>query len=1281
MMAGSRAAPLLLLACVLIAGAVGLWPELSISRVDLNDNVFHFGLIQGMARAAERGSPLDFWSPEWSLGYPVLRTYQPLAHALVVLVYFASAKTLSLMTVFVWARFLSVLLLPLTFFVTARLLSLEWWEAAAASLLAPLVSTNFLYGVEYGSYLWAGSGLFTQAVATHFLLLAIGFGFAAIRRGRRLGWCALFLALTFLSHFIYGYIAAVTLCLLAFLPDRETPRRPRILRTLWIGAIALLLSAFQLVPMLQDGGFINHSRWEPTWKWDSFGAWQVLKMLFTGELLDHGRLPVLSLLALAGIVVWFWDYRHKRRLHLAGTFVVSGALLWLLMFFGRPFWGPSLKMLGVPEDMQVHRVIGGAHVFLVLAAAIGLAALWRWLAARWHFAAAVAVTALLLYPMIRERAHLLSDNAVWGRRNLAEYHENRNAIDAVIARVRERGGRVYPGLAAGWGGKFKVGDVPFYAFLSRAEVPAVAFLYHSMALTGDVMVRFDEMDPTHYLLFNIRSVIAPAEGVALPPFLAPRERIGPFRIFDAPGVGYFDVVDAPFAVHTTRDNFYDVNDRWLHSDQAARKQHLRLDLYGDQTQAPRLDPEQQLFPAFSMGVAGFVASERQDGGSFEAQVQALRPSFALFRMTWHPNWKAYVDGRPEPTLMLSPGFVGLPLTPGPHKIVCRYEADHAKAILLLGGCLLALVLARVGPRPVLWKWAQHAVPRRVAVAAGLVALALPVAVSLITPRLPDGHDALEYFPRLEEFHENISHGILFPRWAPDLSRGTGQPLFEFNPPVIYYLSEFWHLAGFDFLTSVNLAAVTLVLASAAGMFLLCRLYFGPWGGWFGTAAYLYAPYFAVDLYVRSALAEFAAFPFFALTLYGFGAYAKTGKRGYLLAGAAAYAGVLASHNAAALLFTPLLIAFLVFTAWTAHSWRLLRHQAYGFLLGLGLGACVWLPSLAERQYVGLARLLEGYLNYKNHFVYMHQLFYSPWGYGISVAGDQDGMSFALGWSHLLLAATAAIWILWSRRRGHLRRVSFGAMPCTHAHAEWPWLWFFAGAAAGLAILMLDVAAPLWDRMPLLQMVEFPWRLLGPVTLCVALLVAPLGALIGTLPRWRAGAAIAALALLILPGLAHCQPWRFRDMDLTLWTPQRIAMRGIEVTTAAEYVPRWVKTWPAYDPRPARIPGGEVVVWQGRLTPVSWSGRIRTAAGGTAEMPIAWFPGWVVRIDGSPVSTQPADPTGLIRFRVPAGEHTLDAEWTRTPPRRLADGISLLSLGILLVLAIRTVRPGPRLPPA
>src|ERR1700685_3802207 len=94
---------LLLLASVLAANAVGLAPELTISRVDLNDNAMHFPLVQGMVQAIERGAnPFDWWAPEWSLGYPVLRTYQPLAHALSAGLYFALFKSVSVMTAFVW---------------------------------------------------------------------------------------------------------------------------------------------------------------------------------------------------------------------------------------------------------------------------------------------------------------------------------------------------------------------------------------------------------------------------------------------------------------------------------------------------------------------------------------------------------------------------------------------------------------------------------------------------------------------------------------------------------------------------------------------------------------------------------------------------------------------------------------------------------------------------------------------------------------------------------------------------------------------------------------------------------------------------------------------------------------------------------------------------------------------------------------------------------------------------------------------------------------------------
>src|SRR4051794_27277504 len=93
---------LVLLAAVLVANAIGLWAELSISRVDLNDNVLHFALVQRIVQAVEHGeNPLDCWSPEWSLGYPVLRVYQPLAHFLVALLYFALGKSVGLMTLFV----------------------------------------------------------------------------------------------------------------------------------------------------------------------------------------------------------------------------------------------------------------------------------------------------------------------------------------------------------------------------------------------------------------------------------------------------------------------------------------------------------------------------------------------------------------------------------------------------------------------------------------------------------------------------------------------------------------------------------------------------------------------------------------------------------------------------------------------------------------------------------------------------------------------------------------------------------------------------------------------------------------------------------------------------------------------------------------------------------------------------------------------------------------------------------------------------------------------------
>ena len=62
-------------------------------------------------------------------------------------------------------------------------------------------------------------------------------------------------------------------------------------------------------------------------------------------------------------------------------------------------------------------------------------------------------------------------------------------------------------------------------------------------------------------------------------------------------------------------------------------------------------------------------------------------------MTWHPDWKAWIDGQPRDTAMLSPGFVGVPAPAGRHTLLLRYQPGDWKLWMALAGVLAVLGLA------------------------------------------------------------------------------------------------------------------------------------------------------------------------------------------------------------------------------------------------------------------------------------------------------------------------------------------------------------------------------------------------------------------------------------------------------------------------------------------------------------------------------------------------------------------------------------------------------------
>lgn len=1239
---GARA----LVALVVIVNAAALAPELDIGRVNLNDTVFHFTILDRLVQAPA----LEFWMPEWSFGYPVLRGYQPLGHWLAASVHFATFQQFPLDVLFAFLRWALLAIFPLTAYLACRWLPMPPMTAAAVALLAPLVASPNLYGIEYGSYIWRGNGLYTQVVAMHVFVLAIGAGCRAIRGGRAVWAAGLLLALTFLSHFIYGYMAALTLVLVAALPGDDTPVRRRFTRLFWIAAMSIALTAFQLLPIITDGPFINRSRWEPLWKWDSFGAKEVLGLTLTGDLLDARRLPVLSFLALAGaIVAW------RRRREFTATFALAGAALWLFLFCGRAAWGPLYKILGLSDAAQLHRFIGGAQWFLLLLAGIGLAELW----ARRRTLTAVALTALILFPAIAERRNFLREGETWGRENLAAFTTHRDALQQTIDAARALGGRAYPGLAASWGAQLRIGYVPLYAFLSEAHVPAVAFLYHAMALPADVMVRFDENRPDHYRLFDVRSVIAEA-GRQLPPFLRETAVNGPFRVLQAPPSGTFTLVQVPQSVYVDRRTFYDVNDAWLQSQWPAADAHLALDYEGalPQLVRPRVGDLAVLAQPPPPVTCGTVVKQSGSGELYRAEVDARGGCVALFKMTYHPNWRATIDRFRAPTIMLSPGFIGIPLPAGRHTIELRYEASFARPLLLILALPLFIGAFFAERKGLLQRLEERAETARVPSNATLpyallvAALVLPVAAPFLGSAQPNGHDALQYLPRVTEFHENIRHGILLPRWAPNLGSGQGQPLFLLNPPLFYYLTEVFYLGGLSFVAAMNAACVVLIFGAAAAMFLLARWYFGAAGGALAAIAYVYAPYFLVDLYVRTAFAEFSAFPFYPLVLYGFARHAESRDRKHLALGALAYAAIWFAHTPAALLLSPLLGAFLLFLAWRARSDKLLATHVVAATLGMLIAASVWMPSVVEAEHAHTERLREGPLRYSNHYVAPAQFFSRAWGYGPSVPGDQDGMPFSLGWPQLAVAAIAAV-AVW---RSGVQR--------------WKeWIAFFGAATFVLCFLMTARSHQLWDAIPQLQYIAFPWRLLAPVCFCLALLTA---AIVLALPRldtgWQRLAYAAIVAVLVLTALPHAKPASYLSFDPKLWTPRQLAMRGAVAGTFETFEPRYVNERPTYT-------GGAITVHSGSCTPVvqsrgpvSLTAAVQAATDCALELPIAFFPGWRISIDGVDTPQDAPSPTGRMRVTVSPGTHRLRAEFARTPVLWAADIASVAALlaGIALV---------------
>jgi hypothetical protein len=591
-------------------------------------------------------------------------------------------------------------------------------------------------------------------------------------------------------------------------------------------------------------------------------------------------------------------------------------------------------------------------------------------------------------------------------------------------------------------------------------------------------------------------------------------------------------------------------------------------------------------------------------------------------------------------------------------------------------------------------------PSRPVVGALLTGLALLLLCGVaVAPLLRDvgpcTHDGGLHYHRVVAMRHALGQGLAFTRWLPDLAFGYGYPFFSYRASLSYALALGLFLTGLTLPWALNLVYVLSILGCGVGAYLLARDLFGPAAGFVAAAAYAYAPYQFLDALLRGNAPESVALALMPFVLWAFRRLALDGGRRWFAAAVGLLVALYMTHNISSLLFTPVLWGAMALTVLVYRRRARWRWVLVGLVLAAGVSACLWLPALAEKGYVQLfmSRVTRNN-DFHYNFLQLVEIVAPP--APVDTALMNPPMEIHLGLVQAALAALGAV-VGFVR----VRRWTTGGDTPLLQRERLVVIALFAFLAVAFVYLSTEASLWLWEHVPLLPFVQFPWRFVGRAALPVALLAgalfvsgspapSPAPALPSRVTRSFTILApflpLVAVCLLILavfpstyPPLGYCPTAPYPTIEDVHRYERASGLVGVD--PEGSYFPVWVERRPEGSPLEAQYGVGgtisrfdETVLPDGAAVLESEAGPNRARL--VVDSPVAfrarylsfYFPGWRVWVDGEEVELAPSDPEGLMTFDVPAGRHEVTVRFGRTALRVGADLLSLLSLVAVAALS-------------
>jgi hypothetical protein len=499
------------------------------------------------------------------------------------------------------------------------------------------------------------------------------------------------------------------------------------------------------------------------------------------------------------------------------------------------------------------------------------------------------------------------------------------------------------------------------------------------------------------------------------------------------------------------------------------------------------------------------------------------------------------------------------------------------------------------------------------------------------------------------------------RWVSGLGYGYGYPIFNYYAPLPYYFGAFFVLFGLNIFLATKLMFGFPIILAAFSMYILGKKFWGNFGGLLSSILYSYAPYHAIEIYIRGAVGEYWAYALLPLIFYGVIETQINYKKGIFI-GSICFALLILSHNILAFILS-LFLGLWIFMElckllFIKSSKNFLVPLLKIIFLGLILSAFFWIPAIFEMNLTKAQLLNIGSNDYHLHFVYLEQLWNSVWGFAGSAPGQMDGMSFKIGKIHLLLGLISILLLL------------FGLFIDLEGKYIYKKIILLIGFVFS-TFLMLSISTKIWEVIPFMSFVQYPWRFLVMSVFFISLLAGGIFSidLLSKIYIFKLIIFFICVSLIIGYNLKLFKPQYIIDVNENVYISNQNLKWNIS-KISDEYLPKYFV--PPKVESEVKISDYQInddIIIEQNDVKTNFI-KLNVFVKKTAEIIFfrTYYPGWKVVIDKNDI--KPNFDNGFITIQVPEGKHIITLFLENTLIQKIANFISLIGIIIIWVIFLK-----------